>query len=110
MNKLSFYILGMIFIFHGICGVLGYKILSKYDGLINVSIGEGYLYILIGVIFYYYAKKTKKKELEEKISICPKCEDSFEYDRLDEGRCKNCQDEKTIDIKEYYKKDKYPKE
>ena len=28
----------------------------------------------------------------------------------DEGRCKNCQDEKTIDIKEYYKKDKYPKE
>jgi len=78
------------------------KSISYYEDPSN-AILIGLIQLLIGVFLYYYAKKTKKKELEEKISICPKCQDSFEYDRLDEGRCKNCQDEKTIDIKEYYK-------
>jgi hypothetical protein len=98
INKL----LGVLFFLVGLKVIL---IQDWNSNWIEYSFSDNYLYIPIGVILIYIGFKffNSIPQTEEKISICPKCQDSFEYDRLDEGKCKNCKDEKTIDIKEYYK-------
>ena len=43
------------------------------------------------------------KEKEKKISICPKCKEAFNYNELEDGKCKYCKNVDTVDIKQYYK-------
>lgn len=73
----------------------------KFSGWVNISfLGSIYL-IIVGIILCIYA--YYKKEKEEKFSKCPKCKETFNYNELEDGKCKYCKDIDTIDIDEYFK-------
>jgi hypothetical protein len=76
------------------------------------------IFFLLGVfhiIFYKKIKYTRTNDLysnSEKYSICPRCEETFNYVDLKDGMCPYCEDVKTEDLDGYYqrKKDKVNKE
>ncbi len=102
--SLIFFALGMIIILT--------KKLSNNRG-IQVDLSENYLYLFIGlslIIFSAFSMYIgyKSKEKQEKYSKCPRCKESFNYNELENGKCKYCKDIETIELEEYYKK--YPEE
>ena len=98
-NKIGLYILSSIFLFEGIASLLGFKVFFKYlGGWRNVSLTYSILITITGLLFLYFAYKSKKQITH---SICPKCEETFNYYELKDGMCPNC-DIPTKDLDGYY--------
>ena len=108
MNKLLYFILGIVLIIGGI-RVINTKTyefkyynalyLGKYAVLIGLFI------ILIGLLLLYLGYNFKEEII--KFSKCPKCKTSYRYETLKDGICPTC-NIKTIETEEYFKK--YPDE
>lgn len=83
-----------------------------YDGIFvpywGYQINLGLFKFPIGIFLVYFGIKQFKKQNKEKnyieYSICPKCEESYNYSDLKDGICPKC-DIKTVDLKGYYKKE-----
>ncbi len=81
-----------------------------------VDLSSPILFIPLGILFFgtgaviLYSALSDKMSLvkQEKFNKCPKCKKVFNYNELEDGKCKYCKDVETIEIEEYYKK--YPKE
>jgi len=58
----------------------------------------------------YQRDKNKQKVKTIECSICPKCKETFNYDELEDGKCKYCEDIDTIDMEEYYKEQREKEE
>ena len=108
MNKFYSYLSGVIFVIIGLLSLLGIKVPSKISGFIEPSFNYGINSMLIGMFFLLlgYFLKEKKQEY----TICPKCEETFNYDELEDGKCKYCEDVDTIDMEDYYKEQREKKE
>jgi len=87
------FILGLLII---ISGNFSLHIGSKVDVGIMKWPG-GLILILLGI--YTYIKRDKKVNIE--YSKCPKCGETYFYDRLEDGICPKCKI-KTIDMEKYY--------
>lgn len=103
-NKFIFYVIGVINIFEGLLGLFLGKVYIRHWH--NINIYEAFIWLFSGFICIYIARRLKEKE--EKISKCPKCKETFNYNELEDGKCKYCKDIDTIDIDEYY--EKFPEE
>ncbi|CUV65411.1 hypothetical protein BN3087_330027 [Sulfurovum sp. enrichment culture clone C5] len=57
---------------------------------------------IIAILFLLYI--FYKSSWEPNFVKCPKCKETFNYKDTLEGKCPNCKDVDTIDIKEYYEK------
>ncbi len=109
MKFLSFFfiLLGFLSLFFNIShppGLSGKSI--QYYSNIEDRFLFGFIQIIIAIILYKYSLKEKQEK--EIITKCPKCKKVFNYNELENGKCKYCKDVETIEIEEYYKK--YPKE
>jgi len=65
-----------------------------------ISIFFGIFLLISGIGYLYYMNLNKKKTTIQH-SICPTCQESYNYIDLKEGLCPDC-NIKTVDIKEYY--------
>ncbi len=93
------------------------EVSTKTNGIIKYSLKEGisiFIFsILIVIILYLFIKYIEPKENKKKnekvlFSKCPRCREVFNYNELEEGKCKYCKDMQTMELEEYYKK--YPEE
>ena len=55
--------------------------------------------LCIFLVFIYF-----RINWEGSYKKCPKCKETFDYKDTINGKCPNCKDVDTIDIKEYYEK------
>lgn len=104
MNKF----LGVMFIFIG----LKVLILNDFSGNWgSYKFSDYYLFIPVSFLLFYVGYlfiRYNPKEKNEKYTKCPTCKETFTYNELEKGKCKNCKDVDTIELEEYYKK--YPEE
>jgi hypothetical protein len=107
MRKFIFW-LGIIFIIEGIWTLLGGKILIRTEGgFVSPSFEFSILSIIIGVILILISRKIKENVKKTLFySICPKCEETFNYVDLKDGMCPYCEDVKTEDLDGYYDRKK----
>ena len=104
-TSIIFFILGLLIFIN--------KELRNNRGL-NIDLSQNYEYIIISsvlfifsiFIFYYTYKSKNNKQTYIEHSICPTCQESYNYIDLKEGLCPDC-NIKTVDIKEYYQDKKY---
>lgn len=87
------------------------KVFSQRWMTVDVSspylyIPFGSLFFIIGILILIDALKIKSKTPQ--YTKCPNCKETFNYNELENGKCKNCKEVDTIDIEEYYKK--YPED
>lgn len=68
----------------------------------------GAMLIVLGGLLLISAIKEFKKPKKPQVTKCPKCKETFNYNDTLDGKCPNCKDVDTIDIKEYY--EKFPEE
>ena len=77
----------------------------------NINLGKGYIYfgllfLIVSLYFLYLSYKQYQIEKSKKNishSICPKCEETFNYYELKDGMCPYC-DIPTKDLDGYYSK------
>ena len=85
-------------------GMIGYELYGTYY-IGNYRYPISLLFIIFGLYSLYMAYKSYKYQKKNgkyiDLSICPTCQESYNYIDLKEGMCPYC-DIKTVDIKEYY--------
>ena len=96
-----FIFFGIIFFIEGILLFMGFNVISGFSKTIiptpkNILISFSASILCIIVLFFL-------KDKEKKVSICPKCKEAFNYNELEDGKCKYCKNVDTVDIKQYYK-------
>ena len=88
-----------------ITGMIGYELYGAYY-IGNYRYPISLLFTMFGLYSLFMAYKSyKHQKIHGKYinySICPNCQESYNYIDLKDGLCPNC-DIKTLDIKEYYK-------
>ena len=101
-------ILGILFIAMGIIEFYTKKLYSS-RGTIDISSNNFYIFygllsVGFGCVMLYSSFKSKNTKYIDH-SICPNCQESYNYIDLKDGLCPDCNIQ-TVDIKEYYKNKK----
>jgi len=96
--KSLLYFIGIINITESLLGFLIGEIYIRHWH--KVSFTEILMWFCSGILFLYLAYKSKKQISH---SICPKCEETFNYYELKDGMCPYC-DIPTKDLDGYYSK------
>lgn len=99
-NKNSIAFFGYFFLLIGILSFFGFEIFVKYKGWVEVSNFETIVCLTIGTISIVISKKMKKPIEYTK---CPECEETYFYNKIENGMYPKC-NVKTIDIDKYYGK------
>ena len=107
MNKIIYFVAFNIFVVWGISIIRTKSFYYRYHS--SVYIGEfsnyfGILIIIFGLYFLYLFFTFKPQK--QKYTICPNCQESYDYKNLDNGKCKYCDNVDTVDIEKYYKDNK----
>jgi len=84
--------------------VLPYKNGDKILNNIYFSYPLGFVFGIFGLYFLYLFFTFKPQK--QKYTICPNCQESYDYKNLDNGKCKYCDNVDTVDIEKYYKDNK----
>jgi uncharacterized membrane protein len=108
---------GSIDLVLSILSIIGFDIQTRSTEWYKMTTIELYsrlqyslIFIIFGLLFFKYIepKIPEKEEKNKKVvfSICPKCNESFTYNDLKNGKCLYCENIDTIGIEEYYKENK----
>ncbi len=110
MKKIHYLIISLFFL------VVSYNIFVKEKivlgiygkGIVNLEekllIGIPFIFVGLFLLILFFKTKYEK---ESEYSKCPKCKETFYYNKLEDGMCPECK-VKTIDIEKYY--DEYLKD
>jgi len=100
MNKSLHYFSLFILFMMAVLQLFGIEVYLGKSGTIKPSIILISIFFSLSIIYFIYIKFIFR---EEKYSICPNCEETFNFYELKNGKCKSCEGIDTIEIKEYYK-------
>ena len=106
MNKLLYFILGIVLIIGGLRIISTKTYEFRYYTALELgkySTAVGLLIVSIGLVLLYLGYILKEQKIE--FSKCQKCKENYRYSELKDGMCPTC-NVKTIEMDEYYKK--YP--
>ncbi len=116
-SKILIYIFSVILILGGASTIIdpsvksmtffGFNTIPKGGDVTPIKWELGIVLIYLG-IFLFYSEYKNKAIIKIQYSKCPRCKESFNYNELENGKCKYCKDIETIELEEYYKK--YPEE
>lgn len=101
-------ILGMMSI------IIGFKVLLLQDfsgAWSSYNFSSSFLFIPVSFLLFYVGYlfiRYNPQEKKEKYTKCPTCKETYKYNELKDGKCKNCKDVDTIDLDEYF--EKFPEE
>jgi len=95
MYRLFAFIIGSWIVLLGVYLVTGRE---AYSRGIRLDYGQfnalvGCLFITLGIAFFVYALRAKKKDLEGKFVICPQCKEPFNDRDVPDQRCPQCKAE-----------------
>ena len=89
---------GVFFQGHIVLGAYGMD-LNTLEKKLSIAIPS----LITGIYFFYKFFITKYKKIKKEYSICPKCEESYNYSDLKDGMCPKC-NIKTENLEGFYEK------